>query len=313
MPAQDDTGPDDTGYEDLIEQAPRRFPLPRVNISGKTAVIASAVLAVALAATAAVVLATRPWQPAPNPADALVAKITAIPVSGAQPSDAQPSFALGDGGQLATASAGAASLFTGLSTQVAINGPLLTSGGKPEVLYVGAQFCPYCAAETWALLVALGRFGTFTEVTAIRSAQFEGISPVDTWSFYGSSYHSAYLTFVPVEMRSNVLVSPAADPGKSASYRVLQKLTADQQAIFDENDPQHSTPFLDLANETALTGASFPPQSLQKLTWSQITASLEPGSNPGAQIVAAADSLTAQLCTLTRDNPASACRSFTGS
>ena len=26
----------------------------------------------------------------------------------------------------------------------------LTSGGKPEVLYIGAQYCPYCAAERWA-------------------------------------------------------------------------------------------------------------------------------------------------------------------
>lgn len=27
----------------------------------------------------------------------------------------------------------------------------LTAGGKPEVLYVGTEFCPYCAAENWVL------------------------------------------------------------------------------------------------------------------------------------------------------------------
>src|SRR5215472_10970196 len=30
----------------------------------------------------------------------------------------------------------------------------LTSGGKPEILYVGAEYCPYCAAERWAMAVA---------------------------------------------------------------------------------------------------------------------------------------------------------------
>src|ERR1700748_87338 len=39
--------------------------------------------------------------------------------------------------------------------------PPLTANGKPEVVYMGGEFCPYCAAERWALTAALGRFGTF--------------------------------------------------------------------------------------------------------------------------------------------------------
>src|SRR5580704_4304478 len=38
--------------------------------------------------------------------------------------------------------------------------PALQSGGKPEVLYIGAEYCPFCAAERWAMIAALGRFGT---------------------------------------------------------------------------------------------------------------------------------------------------------
>ena len=41
-----------------------------------------------------------------------------------------------------------------------ISGAPLTSGGKPEVLYIGAEYCPYCAAERWSMVVALSRFGT---------------------------------------------------------------------------------------------------------------------------------------------------------
>src|SRR5712671_6765504 len=51
-----------------------------------------------------------------------------------------------------------------------ITGAALTSGGKPEMLYIGAEYCPYCAAERWAMIVALSRFGTFSGLTTIRSA-----------------------------------------------------------------------------------------------------------------------------------------------
>ncbi|HEX7200769.1 MAG TPA: DUF929 family protein, partial [Dongiaceae bacterium] len=43
---------------------------------------------------------------------------------------------------------------SGVSSLIATSGqPALTSGGKPEILYVGAEYCPYCAAERWALAV----------------------------------------------------------------------------------------------------------------------------------------------------------------
>src|SRR3954470_6395027 len=48
--------------------------------------------------------------------------------------------------------------------------PALSRGGLPLVLYVGAEWCPYCAAERWALVAALGRFGTFEGVTLVRSS-----------------------------------------------------------------------------------------------------------------------------------------------
>ena len=35
--------------------------------------------------------------------------------------------------------------------------PPLTSGGHPAVLYIGAEYCPYCAAERWAIVMTLLR------------------------------------------------------------------------------------------------------------------------------------------------------------
>ena len=37
--------------------------------------------------------------------------------------------------------------------------PALSIGGRPAVVYVGAEFCPYCAAERWALVAALDASG----------------------------------------------------------------------------------------------------------------------------------------------------------
>ncbi len=51
--------------------------------------------------------------------------------------------------------------------------PALTSGGKPEVFYTGAEYCPYCAAQRWPLIVALSRFGTFSGL----STAFSGSPP----------------------------------------------------------------------------------------------------------------------------------------
>lgn len=44
--------------------------------------------------------------------------------------------------------------------QALSNGTRKTADGKPRVLFIGAEFCPYCAAERWPLAVALSRFGT---------------------------------------------------------------------------------------------------------------------------------------------------------
>src|SRR5438876_6623085 len=45
--------------------------------------------------------------------------------------------------------------------------------GKPVVLYVGAQYCPFCAAERWALVLALSRFGHWAGLRPMRSTAGE--------------------------------------------------------------------------------------------------------------------------------------------
>jgi hypothetical protein len=193
-----------------------------------------------------------------------------------------------------------------------ITGPALTSGGKPEVLYIGAEYCPYCAAERWAVIVALARFGTFSGLAPIRSAAKDGGGNAEpypltpTWTFAKASYTSSYLTFTPVEGYTNI-------PDKATGfYTVLQTPTAAQQALLDKYDAayQGAIPFIDYGNKFLSVGASYNPAVLSGLTWAQIAADLhDPTSAVAKSVLGTANFATAAICSLTNNQPASACTS----
>jgi hypothetical protein len=193
-----------------------------------------------------------------------------------------------------------------------ITGPALTSGGKPEVLYIGAEYCPYCAAERWAMIVALSRFGTFSGLAPIRSAAKDGGGNAEpypltpTWTFAKSSFTSSYLTFTPVEGYTNI-------PDKATGfYTVLQPPTAAQQALLNKYDAayQGAIPFIDYGNKFLSVGASYNPALLSGLTWAQIAVDLhDPTSAVAKSVLGTANFATAAICSLTGNQPASACTS----
>jgi Domain of unknown function (DUF929) len=301
---------------DVIEQAPRQVSIPRVPWIPKgkrpatfAAAVAAAVL-LAVAGTFAVLRLTSSGPADPGLAE-LITEVTTVPVGPATP--AGPGLnANGAGLQPTPPTSGtsgyASTMLIDPGTPTAVSGPPLTDAGKPEVLYVATEYCPYCAEENWALIVALSRFGQFNGLTTSRSPQFEDIPPIDSWTFYGSSYTSHYLAFVPVETRSNVLVSPKANKENGASYRVLQRLTPAEQAVFHRYDNEGSTPFIDFANRAAQTGSGMLPSLVAGRTWQQLAAALrQPNTTLGATLLNEAGTLTAELCRLTGGRPAAAC------
>lgn len=54
-------------------------------------------------------------------------------------------------------------------TVTALHGAPLTHSGKPELLNVDLAWCPHCAADSWALAVALGRFGALLHLRLLDS------------------------------------------------------------------------------------------------------------------------------------------------
>jgi hypothetical protein len=188
--------------------------------------------------------------------------------------------------------------------------PALTAGGKPLVVYVGAEYCPYCAAQRWGMVVALSRFGSFTDLKTTSSASADVFPNTATLSFHGATYTSDYLTFQGVETSSNVR--------QGSGYAPLDTLTAQQSQLLNTYDaPPYvaagsagSIPFIDFGNKFIMSGASISPQLLAGKSASDIATALSDPSSPIAQAVnGSANAFTAAICQVTGGQPGAVCTS----
>jgi uncharacterized membrane protein len=185
--------------------------------------------------------------------------------------------------------------------------PLLTSDGKPLVFYTGAEYCPFCAAERWALVVALSRFGHFTTLYETSSSATNAYPSTPTFSFAGAAYTSPYVSFTGVEQYSTVTAS-------GGGFARIATLTPDQQALVDRFDHPVAAaepfPFVDVANRLVTTAAGFSPAVLHGLSQGAVLADLGTPSTPAAQgIIAAANALSAGVCAATGQQPTAVCTS----
>jgi Domain of unknown function (DUF929) len=185
----------------------------------------------------------------------------------------------------------------------AISGaPGLTADGRPEILYMGGEYCPFCAAERWALAVAVSRFGTLSGLHFIHSSPTDGDIP--TLSFYKSGYRSEYLSFDPVEWYGE-----ADDASTPFGHVYLQQPTAQEAALFGKY-ANGSLPFVDIANRYLVPEAQYDPADLSGLSWAQIAAAMQdPSSQVARDIDGAANILTAALCQVTHGQPGGVCTS----
>jgi hypothetical protein len=113
-----------------------------------------------------------------------------------------------------------------------------------------------------------------------------------------------------VETQSN---QPAGN-----GYTALDTPTAQQQQLISKFDaPPYvasnaagSIPFIDFANQSVVSGASYSPDLLAGKTAAQIAAALSDPTSPITQAIGGtANAFTAQLCALTKNQPAAVCTS----
>jgi Domain of unknown function (DUF929) len=183
--------------------------------------------------------------------------------------------------------------------EILSNQPPLMLNGKPELLYIGSEGCPYCGIQRWGLIVALSRFGEFSNLQLMQSLTTER-PKVRTFTFFGSRYSSPYISFVPIEAFSNVPTSHG--------FASLQPISAAQSDLFNAYDREGTFPFVDVANAYTSWYSTVLPQKLAGMTWTQVVRSLTHPDSVAAQAVAGeAEVLTAELCSVTNGRPQSVC------
>ncbi len=201
------------------------------------------------------------------------------------------------------------------------NQPALTdstgTATLPEVFYLGAEYCPFCAAERWPTIVALSRFGTFSGLGDMISSTKPGEAYPGTpsFTFVKAHYTSKYLAFKTIEQYTNVW------DNATGFYGPLQTPSLKEAAVFKKYDTSnyipgitstqdYSIPFITIGNKYLISGASFTPQLLAGITRDTIAAGLTDPTNPVTiAIVATANYETAAFCQLTKNRPGTVCAS----
>ena len=188
-----------------------------------------------------------------------------------------------------------------------IDAPALTKDGKPRVLYVGAEYCPYCATERWPLVVALSRFGTWNNLSASFSAPAPEVNPnTATVSFHGATYSSQYVSFTGYETSTNKQTN--------GQWGKLDTLEGEDLALFQKyNAPPYvqssgAIPWINFGGTSIQAGASYNSAVILNKTQAEIaTALADPTTDIAKGVNGAANVLTAQICKSTNQQPTAVC------
>lgn len=194
--------------------------------------------------------------------------------------------------------------------------PMTIAGKTPAMLYYGAEYCPYCAAERWAMTAALSRFGTWSGLKITASSHTDVDPQTHTFSYAGATFTSPYISFTGIEQYSNIPSSSAP-----SGFTTLQNPTSEEQAILTKYSSSKynpyasqqggiSFPFVNINNVALISGASYNPGVLAGQSWTDIANGLSDPTNPATQaIVTTANYISAAICASSKGAPASVCQS----
>jgi hypothetical protein len=163
--------------------------------------------------------------------------------------------------------------------------------GRPVLLFIGAQFCPHCAAERWAVVKALSQFGTFANL--MSSSSSEGDIP--TFDLTRASYTSRFVSFDHKDVEDR-------------AYQPLQSLDATEQAAFNRYDSAGSIPLI-LVGGYAIVGDAYNLSDIQGMSFTSLQRTLQYGASSPivTDINAETNAITAFLCHANGMRPGAVC------
>ena len=159
--------------------------------------------------------------------------------------------------------------------------PALNIAGKPAVVFVSEESCPFCAAERWPLAVALSHFGTWSHLGVTRSSATDVFPGTATLSFRTAGYRSPQLTLRTTELTDNR--GHRLQPLTALDTTLIR--TYDVPPYVNSADQSGAVPFLDIGNRYILAGAQYNPQVLAGLSQAQIASQLRNPASPVAQAI----------------------------
>lgn len=163
--------------------------------------------------------------------------------------------------------------------------PLKRQTGKALVYFMGAGFCPFCAAQRWAIVNALSRFGKWEGLVDDKSAgQDEKYLNVPTMSFAKAKYTSDVVEFIGRETADR-------------NFEPLQELDDKDYEVLDVYNPDQIIPFLLIDGRFTQIGAGFSPQLIENMSHEAVRAEMsKPDSSIGKVIQSEIDNITALIC-----------------
>lgn len=209
------------------------------------------------------------------------------------------------------------SVGTGISGAIASPKPesgqsLLKFTGKPGLLGIFGEFCPYCAAERWAIITSFARFGSFSGLQTMQSSPVDVDPKTQTFTFKTAKYTSPYFTPKLVEYFGQ-------DYNDQGAHHVIGKLTKAEEKLIVKYDRSSTTsssssglsiPFMDIGNKFVAEGVSFTPRPLQGLSRATIASGLSTAKNPVTElIIGSSNFLSAAICSIDGGKPGSVCQS----
>ncbi|QXJ27723.1 putative thioredoxin-like protein [Saccharolobus shibatae B12] len=171
-----------------------------------------------------------------------------------------------------------------------------SSNGKPAVIFVGAEWCPYCGAERWALIIALLRFGNFSNLQYMLSSSTDEYPNVPTFTFTNASYNSPYISFIGIEYEN-----------RQGQY--LDKVPTTVYSMWEEYG-NLSIPFI-IIGYYYQVGTTIDPGLLSGKNWTYVIDQLHnPNSPIYNQIYYQANLITKYICKIDGGQPLSVCSHF---
>jgi len=131
---------------------------------------------------------------------------------------------------------------------VEVSKDTMRRGGKLFVFFMGAEYCPYCAAERWAIVRSLQKFGQWDGLKqTISAARDEPFLNLPTYDFTKATYTSPHIEFVAREIQDR-------------EFKPLDKILKTEEKLLRKFNPKKEIPFLLIGGRYAQIGSGFTPK-----------------------------------------------------